>query len=102
MPEPRSSESPKPLSWSEWKARIGKRFWLYPLAIEWALEWLVYGLQHWALFDLLEIAGRLTVLVAVVIWFLEADDRAKERHYRAWELINAARGSWGQLSSGTE
>ena len=28
-------------------------------------------------------------------WQLEADDRDKERHYRAWELINAARGSTG-------
>jgi hypothetical protein len=26
---------------------------------------------------------------------LEADDRTKERHYRAWELINAPRGSTG-------
>ena len=27
--------------------------------------------------------------------FLEAGDRAKERHYRAWDLINSARGSTG-------
>jgi hypothetical protein len=28
----------------------------------------------------------------MVMFVLEADDRAKERHYRAWELINSARG----------
>ena len=67
----------------------------YPLAVEWGLEWFVDRLRSLALFELLELAGRATVLVAVVIWLLEADDRAKERHYRAWELINAARGSTG-------
>jgi hypothetical protein len=42
--------------------------------------------------------GKFTVVVAVksgavaaIRWQLEADDPAKERHYRTWELINAAR-----------
>jgi Pentapeptide repeats (8 copies) len=59
------------------------------------LEWFVYRLRGLAMFELLEIAGRLTVVVAVIFWFMEADNRAKERHYRAWELINSARGSAG-------
>ena len=69
---------------------------------------MVYRLRGLALFDLLELAGKLTVLVAVVVWFLEADQRArqaeeaiKERHYRAWELINAARGSTGEAGEET-
>ena len=41
-----------------------------------------------AIFDLLELAGRCTILIIAVLWVLEADDRAKQRHYRAWELIN--------------
>jgi uncharacterized protein YjbI with pentapeptide repeats len=97
MPEPRSSESPKPPYWSEWKAQNGSKRWYcrLPLAVEWALEWFVYRLRSLALFDLLELAGKLTIVVAIIFWFLEADDRAKERHYRAWELINSARGSTG-------
>ena len=55
------------------------------------MEWLVYRLRSLALFDLLELAGRCTVLVAAIFWVLEADNRAKERHYRAWDLINSAR-----------
>ena len=93
----RPPASPDPLSpptWRTWKARTARR-WRYPLAIEWALEWFVYRLRSLALFDLLELAGRTTVLVVVILWVLEADDRAKERHYRAWDLINAARGSTG-------
>src|SRR5688572_22229404 len=35
------------------------------------------------------------VEVAVILWFWEADDRKKQSHYRAWELINSARGSTG-------
>jgi uncharacterized protein YjbI with pentapeptide repeats len=83
----------KPRTWRAWKA--GKRWWRYPLAVEWALEWFAYRLRCLALLDLLELAGKLTVVVAVIFWFLEADDRAKERHYRAWELINVARSSAG-------
>jgi hypothetical protein len=66
------------------------------------LEWFVYRLRSLALFDLLELTGKLTIVVAIVVWFLEADQRARQaeeaikaRHYRAWELINAARGSTG-------
>jgi hypothetical protein len=64
------------------------------------LEWFVYRLRSLALFDLLELAGRATVLVAVIFWFLEAGDRAKERHYRAWDLINAARKAFRRPSPG--
>jgi hypothetical protein len=83
-----------PPPWSEWKAWIGDRRWLIPLArAEWAAEWGYHSLRRLALFDLLELAGRFAIVVAVVVWFWEADDRAKQHHYRAWELINAARGS---------
>lgn len=41
------------------------------------------------------VTGVGTILFGVVSWHLEADDRVKERHYRAWELINSARGSTG-------
>lgn len=87
----------KPPTWRTWQAQNGSKrwYWRAPLAIEWGLEWFVYRLRSLALFDLLELAGRATILVAIALWFLGAGDRAKERHYRAWDLINSARGSTG-------
>ena len=41
------------------------------------------------------VAAVISGAVTGIRWQLEADNRAKERHYRAWELINAARGSTG-------
>ena len=69
---------------------------------EWVAEWVVHWSRSWDFVKALELAGRFTLLVAVVSWFLEADDREKARqdavkakHYRAWELINSARDSTG-------
>ena len=75
-----SPDPTTPPTWRVWKAQnAGRRwYWRYPLAVEWALEWFVYRLRGLALFDLLELAGKLTILVAVIFWFLEGDDRAKE------------------------
>jgi hypothetical protein len=82
----------RPMNWEDWK-------WLHRwprlTSIEWALEWLVYWCKSLAIFDILEFVGRASVLVAVILWFWEADDRQKQKHYRAWELINSARGSPG-------
>jgi hypothetical protein len=47
------------------------------------------------LFSLTEYFAFLAAIFFVILWFCEADDRTKERHYRAWELINSARGSTG-------
>jgi uncharacterized protein YjbI with pentapeptide repeats len=50
-------------------------------------------------FGFLEVAGWIATVAAVVVgvatWVWEADDRRKQKHYRAWELINSARGSTG-------
>lgn len=84
-----------PPTWHAWKARNRRmgRYRRAPVAVEWALEWFVYRLRSLALFDLLELAGRRPVVA--ILWLLRANDRAKERHYRAWDLINAARGWTG-------
>lgn len=86
------AERERPMSWEDWK-------WLHRwprlTSIEWGLEWLVYWCKGLAIFEVLEFAGRASVLVAVILWFWEADDRAKQNQYRAWELINSARGSTG-------
>jgi hypothetical protein len=87
----------EPPTWHAWKAQNGSKrwYWRYPLAIEWAFEQANHGLHQWAFVEFLEYAGRFTILVVAIFWFLEAGDRAKERHYRAWDLINSARGSTG-------
>lgn len=86
------AERERPMSWEDWK-------WLHRwprlTSPEWALEWLVYWCKGLAVFEVLEFAGRASVLIAVILWFWEADDRKKQSHYRAWELINSARGSTG-------
>jgi hypothetical protein len=55
--------------------------------------------QGWAFLAALEHAANLLAVLSVIIaaglWIWEADDRDKQKHYRAWELINSARGSTG-------
>jgi uncharacterized protein YjbI with pentapeptide repeats len=90
------AERERPANWEDWK-------WLHRwprlTSIEWALEWLVYWCKGLAIFELLEVIGRIitvaSVAVAVFLWWREADERKKQNHYRAWELINSARGSTG-------
>jgi len=86
------AERERPMDWEDWK-------WLHRwprlTIIEWWLEWLVYWCRGLAIFEVLEFAGRASVLVALIVWISEAGDREKQKHYRAWELINSARGSTG-------
>jgi hypothetical protein len=35
-------------------------------------------------------ATKLAVFIAVIWWLVEIPDRAKEKHYRAWSVINVA------------
>ena len=93
------AERERPMSWEDWK-------WLHRwprlASIEWALEWLVYWCRGLAIFEVLEFVGRASVLIAAITWIFEAGERdkarmneIKQKHYRAWELINSARGSSG-------
>jgi len=69
-----------------------------PLAlvwVEWAMEWLVHWLRRWALIEFLEYAGRFSVVVAVLFYLTGHDDRLKEKHYQAWQVINVAQGKPG-------
>jgi hypothetical protein len=84
----------KPETLGQWKERH-PRWPNLPGRIEWNLERLVYWCRDLAVFDILEFAGRLSLVVGLVIWFLESGERTKQKHYRAWELINSARGSTG-------
>lgn len=82
-------QKPHPRSW--WSAPF--------LWLEWSMEWIAYWLSTLALLQILEYAGKLTVLVAVIFYFAEAPERQrrveyekKRTHYEAWQLINSAQG----------
>ena len=70
--------------------------WALPFhALEWALQWTAYFLSRWALLEVLEYLGSLSVLVAVIFYFAESGDRRKQKHYQAWQVINTAQGKGG-------
>lgn len=84
-----------PGTWQERKEKIKHR-WARPFIWpEWVLEWTVYRLRTWAFLDLLDLVARFTIIFAVIFYFVEADDRRKQKHYQAWQVINSAQGKGG-------
>ena len=59
------------------------------------LEAFVQQGKRSAFFELLELAGRLTVLTAVIFYIAGIGERARERNYQAWQVINTAAGLSG-------
>jgi hypothetical protein len=67
-----------------------------PLAIvEWWLSWVAYLLSNWAFLEVLEYAGTFSILVVLVLYFIERPDRIKQKDYQAWQAINTAQGKGG-------
>jgi Pentapeptide repeats (8 copies) len=88
MPEP-------PQRWEQVRARAKHR-WLVPYyALDWACAHTAYFLNRWSFLEVLESAGSLSVLVAVIFWFAGAGERTQQRHYQAWQVINTAQGKSG-------
>ena len=89
MPDPHGGLSNRPPSWS--KLRSERRpYWR--TAPQWVYSWLVFWSQQWSFLKLLDAAGKFVIVVAVVQWFIESGSREKERHYRAWQIVNSAKG----------
>ncbi len=85
----------RPAPWNERK-RSAKYTWMLPFtALEWTWEWIAFALGNWTFLEVLEYLGRFSVLVAVILYFSEAGDRVKQRHYQAWQVINTAQGKGG-------
>ena len=85
---------PRPRPWSEYCA--GRSRWALPFhGLEYAFLWTAYALSHWALLQVLEHVGSLSVLVAIIFYFAESGDRRKQKHYQAWQVINTAQGKGG-------
>jgi hypothetical protein len=89
------TERTRPQPWAHFR-REAKRPLLVPvLFAEWAFKWLAYWLSGWALIEVLEYLGTLSILFAVISYFLESGDRLKQKHYQAWQVINTAQGKGG-------
>lgn len=90
-----SQRRQRPQPWREQKSRL-KHWWLVPiLAIEWPSQWIAFLLGNWAFLEILEYLGSFSVLVAVIFYFHDSDNRLKQKHYQAWQVINTAQGKGG-------
>jgi uncharacterized protein YjbI with pentapeptide repeats len=84
-----------PESWSKFHRSVRYR-WLLPLLfVDWLADWAAYGLSRLSLLELLEYCGSFSILIAVIFYFMGAQDRAEARHYQAWQVINTAQGKGG-------
>jgi uncharacterized protein YjbI with pentapeptide repeats len=73
-----------------------RRRWCVPfIFIDWLIQWAAFALSKFSLLELLEYCGSFSILFAVVLYFAEAPQRQKMRHYQAWQLINTAQGNTG-------
>jgi hypothetical protein len=85
---------PKPMPLKQVCAE--KAMWQRPfVAIEHMFDWAVHLLSNWAFLETLEYMGSLSILIAVIFYFVEGGDRIKQRHYQAWQVINTAQGKGG-------
>ncbi len=85
----------KPQTWEAHRNSI-RYGWSVPLhAVNWCFDWMAYFLSRWAVLEVLEYAGTLSVLVAIILYFAESGDRKKQKHYQAWQVINTAQGKGG-------
>jgi hypothetical protein len=83
-----------PQPWSEQRSLHAT--WELPfVAFKFILEWIVYYLARWGLLRILEYSSFLSVMFAVLVYFNEAPDRKKQKHYQAWQVINTAQGKGG-------
>jgi hypothetical protein len=59
------------------------------------MEWAAYWLSTLAIFTVLEYIGKLSIVVAVIFYFLEAPTRRKQAQYDAWRVITSNEGKPG-------
>jgi hypothetical protein len=64
-------------------------------AVTWVADCGAYFLGKWPVVELLEYVGSFSILFAAIIYFLDAPDRLKQKHYQAWQVINTAAGKGG-------
>ena len=88
-------QRPRPQPWREYRRKRTSP-WAYPFrTANWLLEWVAWGLGGWVFLEVLEYLSMFSVLVAVILYFSESGDRTMQRHYQAWQVIDAAQGKGG-------
>lgn len=65
------------------------------MALEWPFQWMAFILGNWTFLELLDYLSTFSVLVAVIFYFHDADNRLRQKHYQAWQVINTAQGKGG-------
>jgi len=87
------------LSWKEFKIKNKNSFFFLFKTIEWILEWLSIYLKRWAFLDILDRLGRLSILVAIITWFIQLPVQKEKEHQNiisnAWTVLNTAQGKFG-------
>jgi Pentapeptide repeats (8 copies) len=89
------TERTRPKPWPEIRKHAKHPILVPLLWLEWIFKWLSYWLSGWAFLEVLEYVGTLSIMFAVISYFLESGDRVKQRHYQAWQVINTAQGKGG-------
>jgi Pentapeptide repeats (8 copies) len=62
------------------------------LWVNWGCQWIAYLASNLAVFQVLEYAGKLTVLVALITWIADYPERQKEAIRTAWSVVTAKGG----------
>jgi hypothetical protein len=60
--------------------------------LDWACQWIAYLASSLAVFRVLEYAGKLTVLVALITWLADSSERQKTAIRTAWSVVNTKGG----------
>ena len=92
----------RPEPWAVPRARAKSGLLLPFFAVQWSFSWIAYVLSGWAFLEVLEYIGTLSILVAVISYFMESGSRLKQKHYQAWQVINSAQskgGSGGRIDA---
>lgn len=92
---PTNPHRPPPDPWPQYRSRARHRWQVPFYGFEWICAQAAHRLAKWSFLEVLDYAGRFTVLVAVIFYFAETHDRTMQRHYQAWLVINTAQGKGG-------
>jgi pentapeptide repeat protein len=84
-----------PEPWREFRKHSPHALLVPFFLVEWFSEWLAFLLSRWAVLEVLEYAGTLSILIGVIFYFAGSRDRLEQKHYQAWQVINTAQGKTG-------
>jgi Pentapeptide repeats (8 copies) len=62
------------------------------LWVNWGCEWIAYLASKFAFFQVLEYAGKLTVLIALIYWIADYRERQEAAIQTAWSVLNTKGG----------